>query len=80
MRTGLAGFFRVCFFLMLLGSVLYSIFLSSLVTPASLQDYGLGWIVVAVITWNLPIVFIALLLRWLAIKFDKPTDSLRKKS
>jgi hypothetical protein len=78
MRTGLAGFLRVCFFLMLLGSVLYSIFLSSMVTPASLQNYGLGWIIVAVITWSLPGVLVGLLLRWLAVKFDKPTNSLRK--
>jgi len=44
MRTRLAGFFRVCFFLMAIVSIVWSFTLSSLnFTSESVQEYGLGF-------------------------------------
>jgi len=76
MRTRLAGFFRVCFFLMAIVSIVWSFTLSSLnFTSESVQEYGLGFNIALVLILSLPVVLVALLLRWLAIKYDKPASS-----
>jgi len=78
-RTGLAGFFRAFFFLMLLMSILWSAFWASIYfAPASLQKYNLAISIIVVIIFALPGVLVILLLRWLAIKFDKPANSPEK--
>jgi hypothetical protein len=77
MQTRLAGFFRACFFFVLLISVflLYGTFLGSF-TPEYVQENGLGSIILGIIIFVvLPSVLIVLLFRWLAIKYDKPVNS-----
>jgi hypothetical protein len=79
MRTGLAVFFRVCFFLTLIVSVLWSIFLTNITfTDPVVQENGWGFNIILVILGSLPSVLVALLLRGLAIKFDTPQKNAQK--
>jgi len=75
MRSRSAGFFRAFFFLMLFASALWSAFLASTsFRLASEQEWYLVTPIIVIIIFTLPGVLVTLLLRWLAIKFDKPAD------
>jgi hypothetical protein len=74
MQTLAARFFRVLFFIVLFISIIWSIFIASIsFTPDSVQEFGMGFEITMVVIASLPAVLIALLLRWAALKFDKPT-------
>ena len=76
MRTGLASLFRVGFFSILLLSVLFTILISSTsFSPSSIQEFGLVFNIVMVTIASVPGILFAMLLRWLTIKFDKPSSS-----
>jgi len=77
MRTWMAGFFRVGFFIILFISILFTIILTiGSFTPSSIQEYGLGFNIVMIVIASIPGILIAMLLRWLAIKFDKPASTI----
>ena len=81
MRTGAASFLRICFFMVLLASIFWSILMSSIgFSPEQLQENGWGLSIAVLIMLTTPAVLVALLLRWLAIKFDKPADSTEKQN
>jgi hypothetical protein len=74
MRSGLASFFRATFFFMILMSIIWSFFMSDqLFAPESLKEYGLGNTFLGLLVYSIPVVLVAFLFRWLAIKYDKPT-------
>jgi len=74
MKTGLAAFLRVAFFIVLFVSILWSILVSSLIfNPlSSLGSTSTDALTnfLATIMLTLPVILVALLLRWLAVRFD----------
>jgi hypothetical protein len=75
MRTGLASLFRTLFFIMLAVSVLWSVFISTLAFAEDMQELGLGVQIVVALMFVIPVLLIALGVRWLAVRFDKPPAS-----
>lgn len=74
MKTGLAAIFRVAYFIVLFVSILWSILVSSLIfNPlSSLGSTSTDALIniLATIMLTLPVILVALLLRWLAVRFD----------
>lgn len=81
MATVLAKILHVCFFLALIPSVVLNfILIGVLIAPEMVQEEYGGWAssMFIFLIFFLPTISIVLLLRWLAIKFDKPVDSIKK--
>lgn len=76
MRTGLARFFRVCFFIALPFSIIWSILFSSAIISGNVVETSLSVSIISLSILVLPAVIGVLVLRWLAIKFDKPERSM----
>jgi hypothetical protein len=78
MNTRLASFLRVIFFIILFVSVIWSIIVPSFMfTPLPDQETGPDDTVINLIgtvVLVLPVVLVAMMVRWLAIKFDKPVN------
>lgn len=72
MRSGLASFFRLGFFGALALSILWTIFLFD---PADVQELGLMFSIAMYIALSLPPLLVALFLRWLALRFDRPPQA-----
>jgi hypothetical protein len=77
MQTGVANFFRLCFFVVLLLSVFWSVFISSIVFTDIQQSSDLIISVVAFIILAAPALLLVLLVRWLTIRYDKQKNSLQ---
>jgi hypothetical protein len=73
MRSGLASFFRATFFFLVFMSIIWSFFVSNqLFAPEPLKEYGLGSTILGLLVYSIPVVLVAFLFRWLAIRYDKP--------
>jgi hypothetical protein len=74
--SALARFFRVLFFIALVVSILWSIFISTIAFSADMVgDIGMAASVVVALIFMIPVLLVALVLRWMAIKNDKPRDA-----
>jgi hypothetical protein len=76
MKTSLAAFFRVAYFIVLFASILWSILVSSLIfnpVPGMGIESNIASVnILATIILTVPVILVALLLRWLAVRFDTP--------